>query len=206
MYGRFLWLLILNLSLFLFVVWGWMTNQNFFQALDEWGMEVIAAQKESNTTHIAHFFSALSSYAICLGCGFILSFAFVSLGKYWVSALALIGAASTQFISTSLKNLFDRKRPPLDSLVTSQGEAFPSGHVIYAVFLAGALFLFISYSFKTMNRPLFLLCGIIFVGMVGWSRVHLGAHYVSDVLGGLFIGAVWLQVIWLFAIIKFRSD
>lgn len=206
MHRRFLWLLALNLFLFLFIVLAWKTEQTFLHMLDEWGMNTITAQEESNLTKIARFFSALSSYAICLGIGFILSFAFLYLKKYWVSALVLIGAASTRLISSSLKNFFDRNRPPLDSLITTHEGALPSGHVIYAVFLSGALFLFITYRFNSKNQFPLILCGILFIGMVGWSRVHLGAHYVSDVLGGLFIGAIWLQVIWTFALIKNSPD
>lgn len=206
MHRRSLWLLVLNLSLFLFIVWAWNTEQTFLSMLDEWGMNAITAQGESNFTRVARFFSAFSSYAICLGFGFILSFAFLYLKKYWVSALVLIGAAGTRLISSTLKNLFGRNRPPLDSLITTHGDAFPSGHVIYAVFLSGALFLFITCRYRSMNRFLFLLCGILFIALVAWSRVHLGAHYISDVLGGLFIGAIWLQAIWILALIKKSPD
>lgn len=88
-----------------------------------------------------------------------------------------------------LKILIDRPRPP-GQLVSTQFGSFPSGHTIYAVVIFGMLPLLL---WVLSNRPLILRAGFalsaIVVALVAWSRVRLGAHWPSDVLASVFIGA-----------------
>ncbi|MYL49957.1 phosphatase PAP2 family protein [Halobacillus litoralis] len=203
---RLLWLLALNLFLFFLISWGVMTNRTFLTAMDEWGMNAKADPAEQTTIQIARFFSIATEYKICLTTGFIISFLFIYLNKYRISFFILLGAACTKLISMGLKNSFDRERPPGPSFVSVHGEAFPSAHMIYAVFLTGIIYILISIYFKGKRQEIFMLGGFLVVGMVGWSRVHLGTHYLSDVLGGFFIGVVWLLVLYLLSQKKYSND
>lgn len=189
-------LLALNLFLFSLFGWGVMTNQPFLTGLDEWGRNMAAVHKEQPSIQTARFFSVMSSYKVCLTTGFIVSFLFIYLNKYRTSFFILFGAACTKLISAGLKDLFSRARPPVDSFASVHGDAFPSAHMIYAVFLLGSLYFLISL-LMTKGRTILLLCGFLVVGMVSWSRLHLGVHYLSDVLGGFLIGVGWLLVLYL---------
>jgi undecaprenyl-diphosphatase len=102
---------------------------------------------------------------------------------------SLVAAALTTDIV--LKMIVDRPRPPNPAIGTELG-SFPSGHVIHAVVIFG-LVPFLLWILT--NRSGFLRFGfVIFVVVVvvlavAWSRVRLGAHWPSDVIASLFIGA-----------------
>ncbi|REJ10980.1 phosphatase PAP2 family protein [Halobacillus trueperi] len=206
MHRRLQWLLALNLFLFVLFSWGVMTTPPFLTAMDEWGMKITADSDDQTTIQIARFFSIVTSYKVCLTTGFIVSFIFIYLNKYRTSFFILLGAACTKLISAGLKGFFSRERPLVDSFVSVNGGAFPSAHMIYAVFLTGSLFILFSVYLKRTGRGILMLGGFLVVGMVGWSRVHLGAHYISDVLGGFSIGVVWLLVMYLLSQKKISND
>jgi undecaprenyl-diphosphatase len=91
-----------------------------------------------------------------------------------------------------LKFVFRRVR--LDySAVTTTGYSFPSGHTMAATLLYGFLALFAISHLRSGNwRLLVFITATSLVVAVGFSRIYLGAHYLSDVLGALTAGLGWL--------------
>jgi undecaprenyl-diphosphatase len=70
--------------------------------------------------------------------------------------------------------------------------SFPSGHAFGSIVGVGALLLVgLPLVRPGWRRPLIAL-GVLIVGLVGFARVGLGVHYLSDVVGGWLIGAAWL--------------
>ncbi len=106
-------------------------------------------------------------------------------------AINVIGIAG---IGNSLIKLaFMRQRPTLEHLVTETSYSFPSGHSTGSMILWGTLLLMLPGLIK--NKPLRLLlqvtCGMLIL-CVGISRIYLGVHFPSDILGGFCLGAGWL--------------
>lgn len=115
----------------------------------------------------------------------------------WVAA-ALVGAAA---ISTLFKNLFARPRPEiLTPELLPASFSFPSGHAFLsaAVYLTlGALLTWIIPRRRT--RAFVLATALLLTVVIGISRVYLGVHYPSDVLGGWTLGLCWAALCWLVA-------
>jgi undecaprenyl-diphosphatase len=107
--------------------------------------------------------------------------------------LAGIGAS---LINTILKHLYGRPRPPWkDTLVYEATESFPSGHSAASMVLLGFLAYLAVLTCPRWTGRVALVAGAgLLILMIGFSRVYLGAHYFSDVLGGYCIGAAWLAV------------
>ena len=98
-------------------------------------------------------------------------------------------------ISTVVKVLVDRERPVFDEpIVEAFGKSFPSGHAMTATVGYGTL-LFAFLPLIPDKWRLRAVAGyVILVLGVGASRLGLGVHFLSDVLGGYILGAAWLCV------------
>jgi len=127
---------------------------------------------------------------------------------FWLSSMKraaiYVGIASLGAIllATALKQAFDRPRPdlvPHGSVVYTS--SFPSGHstMAAAVYLTLGM---VASRFVPRRRLKVLLIGVamLVTAAVGVSRVYLGVHWPSDVLGGWAVGASWALVCWCAAI------
>ena len=129
------------------------------------------------------------------------------LGRLEGSLMPLAGLIT--FINDALKMAINRPRPTPD-LVTiyllETGKSFPSGHAFFAILVLGMLaYLAITRLSKPGMRLLTLLVFLIIIIWVGASRIYLGAHWTSDVVGGYIVGGWFLvALIWLYHALKPR--
>ena len=108
-----------------------------------------------------------------------------------VLALVVPAGAVVDFL---LKTAFHRHRPSFeDSFLIFHGYSFPSGHTMAATLLYGGLAVFAVIGLETWRwRVGAVLGAFVMVLLVGFSRVYLGAHYLSDVMGAAAAGFAWL--------------
>lgn len=108
------------------------------------------------------------------------------------AAVAGIGAA---VLSTGTKALVDRARPTVDApLATAPDASFPSGHALGSTVTYGVLLFIFLPAIPPRYRRAVALAVLTLVIVVGLSRVALGVHFPSDVIGGWTLGVLWLAV------------
>jgi undecaprenyl-diphosphatase len=91
------------------------------------------------------------------------------------------------------KLIFHRVRPANVGFYEETNFSFPSGHSTTAMVLFGMIAYFlIRNSRHRKQRILYLLLGLSIILLVGFSRIYLGVHFLSDVLGGYLLGATWM--------------
>jgi undecaprenyl-diphosphatase len=109
--------------------------------------------------------------------------------------LALVTTLVTWQLSDALKNVFKRPRPDYWILIHEPTYAYSSGHAMFA-FLVYWLWAWLFWH-STLPYRLRLTVSV-FLALWGcgvmWSRLALGAHYVTDVIGGVLLGATTLAV------------
>jgi membrane-associated phospholipid phosphatase len=106
---------------------------------------------------------------------------------------AVAGAAALYEI---VKPIVGRPRPPVAiQIVAEEGWAFPSGHVTQAVAFYGILAVMLMARPSLRLRVLLGIGAVLVAFVVGASRLYLGVHWLTDVLGGYALGTAWLSVV-----------
>jgi membrane-associated phospholipid phosphatase len=113
----------------------------------------------------------------------------------WIVGLAA-AAPGGLLLNGLIKRLFERARPSFDDpLLTLTTFSFPSGHTAGAMLFYGTLSAYLlsrAHSLRVRNASLALW--FLMVLIVGFSRMYLGVHYLSDVLGGAAWSLAWLTL------------
>ncbi len=111
--------------------------------------------------------------------------------RLFAVVLAMVGGG---LLDTGLKVLFARPRPVfVHPIVVAHGFSFPSGHTMGATLLYGFLALAVARAAQTWRwRVLVVIIACWIILLVGFSRLYLGAHFLSDVMGGMAAGIAWL--------------
>jgi membrane-associated phospholipid phosphatase len=115
--------------------------------------------------------------------------------RWWPSLITLIVAVPGGMLLNELvKVLVQRQRPFVDGpFVDWSGYSFASGHTIGATLLYGQLLLFILPLVKSRYWRLLSICSAAsLVAVVGFTRVALAAHFLTDVLAAIIFGVLWL--------------
>jgi membrane protein DedA with SNARE-associated domain/membrane-associated phospholipid phosphatase len=115
----------------------------------------------------------------------------------WRGAAVVAAAYAGAFgWSTLVKSVVERPRPPLALReVVVSGFAFPSGHATQAAAFYGILAVVLTARSRVRIRVAAWTAVLVVVGAVGLSRVYLGVHWLSDVLAGFALGALWVTVL-----------
>lgn len=114
----------------------------------------------------------------------------------------LISAAATGWTAERLtKFLIDRARPDLVAHLDTVGRhSFPSGHTMLSAVVYLTLGGLVASQVSRGALKVFVIClSVLVTGLVGWSRVALGVHWPTDVIGGWLAGGTWALVCWLVA-------
>lgn len=113
----------------------------------------------------------------------------------WLFTLtaSVLGGA---LLNRLLKYLFHRPRPFFDDpILTLTSYSFPSGHTMLATVLYGVIAAyFVTNARRWQQRALILISAGLLILLVGFSRIYLGAHYLSDVLAAFAEGFAWLSL------------
>lgn len=116
-------------------------------------------------------------------------------GKQYTEAIWLSGGVIlvAGILNPVLKLFFLRERPTLEHLVTEHSFSFPSGHAVASMVFYGSLILLLPIFVENKQLRWFLqgLLGLIILS-IGMSRIYLGVHYPSDILGGYVLSLSWL--------------
>ncbi|HET8809700.1 MAG TPA: phosphatase PAP2 family protein [Flavobacteriaceae bacterium] len=122
--------------------------------------------------------------------------------RHWQFTLQLMGVVVLAGLSNVvLKRFIDRPRPAIEHLVVVESLSYPSGHAMCAMAYYGFLtYLFFHIKMARWLRAILCVLFVSFIFLIGLSRIYLGVHFPTDVLGGFIAGIIWLA----FCIILFN--
>lgn len=124
-----------------------------------------------------------------------------ALRRQWLEAAFMLATTSSVLLAFVLKELIHRARPfPIagnaSGLFQSINQySYPSGHVLFFVVFFGFLaYLSWMQLAGRLRMVIIAVCAVLIV-LIGPSRVFLGAHWASDVIGSYTIGAMWMFIL-----------
>ena len=115
--------------------------------------------------------------------------------RWRLAAYLLITGAGALILDPILKSLVGRLRPVVaHPIAHGTGDSFPSGHSLGSIVCYGAILLVFLPAARGRWRTAFVTVIIALIALIGVSRILLGVHYLSDVLGAWAIGITWLGI------------
>ena len=201
-YGQFIpYFLTLTLALAIVV-----TSINFFIELTE-GVrsnaltsfdssitEYVIAQREPGLTHYFLFVTNIGDFYGYLVVVSIFTFTSAFFFKRWKyvaqTTIVLVLATVSNMV---LKRFIARARPGIEHLVSVETLSYPSGHAMSAMAFYGfMIYLFFRFRMNIFLKTGFILLLTLLILSIGISRIYLGVHYPSDILGGYIAGFIWV--------------
>ena len=161
--------------------------------IDTWLEQILYAAR---TPFFVKFFSVLTELGGSIAVAIIsICFAVVWFRQNRLSYITALFTAvvGSGVVAQVLKHLVHRPRPSMSAILET-GYSFPSGHATAAFALYG----FLTYAIWKMmpldNRSLWMTLMGTLILLIGFSRLYLGVHYFSDVVGGYIVGALFVWV------------
>jgi len=115
------------------------------------------------------------------------------LKKRYKALLVVVSVVGAAVINVVIKLLFERTRPDLwEQIVSEASFSFPSGHAMASSALGFAL---VAVMWNTRWRLLTILLAGLYIALVGLSRLYLGVHYPTDVIGGWLLSLTWVLLV-----------
>lgn len=135
--------------------------------------------------------STIATLMVILASGFL-----ILVKRTYQAAVVISCGIGTAILIWVLKPLFGRERPSIvPHLSDVQSLSFPSGHSLIASAIYPMLGLLLAMAFKERRLKVYVFASAAVLALViGFTRVYMGVHYPTDVIGGWMVGLAWATI------------
>lgn len=179
-----------SIVLGIFIIWSILVFTKIIDPLDQLIESFVIGIRNDNLTKIMINITNLGGAYSLIVISILLLF-FIKNKKIPLSII--INLVTVFFTSQLFKFIFHRSRPNNIFLVDATGYSYPSGHTMVSF----AFYIYLIYLLcKKVNNKLVKILLIIFTTslllLIAFSRIYLGVHYLSDIIGGLLLGTAYI--------------
>jgi undecaprenyl-diphosphatase len=163
--------------------------------VDRPALDFLVGHREGWLTGINKIVTLFGNSAVIIPLVLVVGLAWWGRRRRWRPLALLAGAyVGAEGLFQLVKLLVGRPRPPSAAAIGHfTGSAFPSGHATLAAAVYGVLAALVAVSTTSWPRKVAAWAGAVLMALlVGVSRLYLGAHWLTDVLAGWALGALWL--------------
>jgi membrane-associated phospholipid phosphatase len=169
------------------------TFRHNFMTLDTAAFQFFESIQNSALTSFSKFVAVVTEPLVLLVLAVVISGFFYFNGRKSRAIFLFSVSAITALVNEGLKQIFRIPRP-ISTLIQESGFSFPSGHTTFAV----VFFTLITYIFtrgsSLKTRVFAYVVSSVIVLIVVFTRIYLQVHWLTDVVGGLFVGGVILAI------------
>ncbi len=122
----------------------------------------------------------------------------LSASKRWKNIFFFLATLlSAELIELFLKDFIKRPRPE-NALIFNTDYSFPSGHAVLSTVFCLLLIILFKDKFRNpISKNIFIFLNIFVILFLSFNRIYLSVHYLSDVIGGILIGTIWVILAYL---------
>lgn len=169
----------------------------FTQRFDENVLRWLAARRSPGMDEVMLEITSLGNGSVLVMLVAITS-VFLWVTKHrWSVYLLILGVVGGKLLNTLLKEAFNRPRPDfLEHVDPVSSMSFPSGHAMASIIAYGSVAYLVSRleSTRGLRIATWIVATLLILG-IGVSRMYLGVHYPSDVIGGFLAGLAWIAFV-----------
>ncbi len=186
-------IIILSLMIIIFFTLGFMVKGSSDGILfDVKVLEFIHNVRNPQILSIMKFISFIGSEKFLLPVTAMLIAYTLIKKNYYVSKLLLISTLGSYLLNYLLKQVFHRVRPLVFFLVNQGGYSYPSGHSMVTMTLYSTIAFLLGKKVEdSRNKKLIHIIAFVMICLMGISRLYLGVHWPTDVIGGYLAGYIF---------------
>ncbi|HET6996603.1 MAG TPA: phosphatase PAP2 family protein [Chitinophagaceae bacterium] len=187
-------LFICALIIFTVIAYGVFKLQ--YQQFDFIVFDRVAHLVTPGTTSFIRVITFFGNHMFLIPANLLLVVYFLFIKKHrWYSIKVPVVAIGGVLLMALLKAWFNRPRPLIPLLEPVKGLSFPSGHAMMSVSFYGLLIVLVWENIRNNTvKWLLTIFLVLFILLIGFSRIYLRLHYFSDVIAGFAAGIMWLTV------------
>ncbi|WYP25623.1 phosphatase PAP2 family protein [Alkalihalobacillus sp. FSL W8-0930] len=184
------------ISLSLFILLAFTYEHSFFQQFDVFIVEHVPNVRADWITSFMLFLAWLGGTKVIAALTLLLIVFLAIWQRRWTAVLPpLLIMGGTAILNMTLKEWIGRARPEINFLIEQPGYSFPSGHTMAAVSFGGlCIYLIYHYVDRRIVRRLSIVIAFILFVLMGISRMYLGVHFLTDILGGTLFSLTWIML------------
>ena len=184
--------ILLVILIFFISILSILVTKNYTSALDNYIYEFVISFKNDFLTNFFKIITEFGDIKVILIIILISLFSLRGLNKF----LPIITVIDVQIINLLLKAFFQRNRPNILQLVVVDNYSYPSGHSMMSMGLYGLL-IYISWKNIKNKKIKYITTSILslLIISIGVSRIYLGVHYFTDVIGGFAVSLCYLIIL-----------
>lgn len=189
---KYLKWIIFTISLIIFIILSMLVLSKKDIAIDALVYNKISPLIKNNLTNNVKLLTYLGSGVVVIG---ITVFVIIFFKNKKYGLFLSIDLVLITIIQIILKNIFTRSRPLDIGLIKEKGYSFPSGHSLTSMAFYGLIiYLIYNSKLKRQEKIIYITLFSIFILIVGLSRIYLGVHFFTDVVGGFTFSICFLIV------------
>ena len=160
--------------------------------LDSIAYNFISKYISNDLTHVIKYLTHLASFLLVV---LITIFTFIFLKNKKYSIFLALDLTIITIFQFALKIIFARSRPVDINIIEETGYSFPSGHSLTAMAFYGLIiYLIYTSEMNKKSKSIFITLFSIIILVVGFSRIYLGVHFFTDVLGAFSFSLAFLII------------
>ena len=178
------------LSLIIFLILGYLVKTNNDLIIDTVIYNLISNIITDDLTNLIKFITFLGSATVVI---LITIIALIILKNKKIGLFMALDLITITIFQYLLKAIFGRSRPIGINLIEESSYSFPSGHSLTAMAFYGFI-IYLIYKSKLKYKKVYMMLLSLLILLIGLSRVYLGVHYITDVLGGFTFSLFYLII------------